>query len=279
MAKDPAVLFYTSDFLSGTFTLSNEQVGKYIRLLCLQHQKGILSEKDMMNICLSYDEDIWNKFQKTDEGFYNKRLKEEADKRVKFTESRRNNRASSKKTTKKKKGIPSDSHMIHHMTNICSTSVEHMENENENNNINNNNENTIIKDIINTNSSKEVNEIIEQFKFLDETYQKFFANKTERKAVEALLKSVGKDRLIQVIQDFAKIKHQEYCPRAFSPYALHKSWGAVTRFIEKDRIDKSIGQTTYKNLQVGSSWLEKKQKSQERKEGEIIENVEFRSVS
>ena len=49
MAKDPAVLFYTSDFLSGTFTMTNEQVGMYIRLLCLQHQKGKLSEKDMLS--------------------------------------------------------------------------------------------------------------------------------------------------------------------------------------------------------------------------------------
>ena len=34
MAKDPAVLFYTNDFLSRTFTMTDEQVGKYIRLLC-----------------------------------------------------------------------------------------------------------------------------------------------------------------------------------------------------------------------------------------------------
>ena len=43
--KDPAFLFYSSDFLSGTFTMTNEQIGKYIRLLCIQHQKYILSEK------------------------------------------------------------------------------------------------------------------------------------------------------------------------------------------------------------------------------------------
>lgn len=50
MAKDPAFLFYSNDFLSGTFLLSDEQVGKYIRLLCIQHQKGILTKKDMLNI-------------------------------------------------------------------------------------------------------------------------------------------------------------------------------------------------------------------------------------
>ena len=67
MAKDPAVLFYTSDFLTGTLTMSDEQVGKYIRLLCLQHQKGKLSKKDMLNICKSYDEDVFSKFENVDD--------------------------------------------------------------------------------------------------------------------------------------------------------------------------------------------------------------------
>lgn len=96
MSKDPAVLFYTSDFLSGTFTMSNDQVGKYIRLLCLQHQKGKLSEKDMLSICQAYDVDIWEKFEKVDGFFINNRMYDEAIRRQKFTESRRNNAKSVK---------------------------------------------------------------------------------------------------------------------------------------------------------------------------------------
>ena len=118
MAKDPAVLFYTSDFLTGTLTMSDEQIGKYIKLLCYQHQKGILTEKDMLNICKSYDEDIWCKFVKSEEGYYNKRMREEADKRRSYSESRRNNKLKAKKPE--------------HMTNISSSCDEHMENENEN---------------------------------------------------------------------------------------------------------------------------------------------------
>jgi len=60
MAKDPAVLFYTSDFLSGTFTMTDEQVGKYMRLLCIQHQKGMLTEQDMLSICKAYDKHMGN---------------------------------------------------------------------------------------------------------------------------------------------------------------------------------------------------------------------------
>ena len=97
MSKDPAVLFYTSDFISGTLTMTDSQRGKYILLLCLQHQQGCLSEEDMLNICKSYDEKIYRKFVKDQEGnYYNERMKEEADKRKKYSESRRQNRIISK---------------------------------------------------------------------------------------------------------------------------------------------------------------------------------------
>lgn len=115
MAKDPAVLFYTSDFLTGTMTMTNEQVGKYIRLLCLQHQKRRLSEKDMLHICGTYDEDIYSKFIRDDAGYYNERMDAEAEKRRNYSLSRSNNR------NKRQKGA-----------NISKSYVHHMENENEN---------------------------------------------------------------------------------------------------------------------------------------------------
>lgn len=121
MSKDPAVLFYTSDFLTGTMTMTNEQVGMYIRLLCLQHQKYVLTEKDMMSICKSYDDDIFSKFEQDENGYYNKRMRDEFNKRKSYSESRRNNR---KGKTKK------------HMKNISKTYDKHMENENENEDIN-----------------------------------------------------------------------------------------------------------------------------------------------
>ena len=127
MSKDPAFLFYSSDFLTGTFTMSNEQVGKYIRLLCLQHQKIELTEKDMLNICKTYDEDIYSKFECIDGLYYNKRLRDESIKRKEYSESRKKNR--------KKKD----------MSNICKTYDSHMENENENVNENINKDKIVLK--------------------------------------------------------------------------------------------------------------------------------------
>jgi hypothetical protein len=93
MAKDPAVLFYTSDFLTGTFTMNYEQRGKYITLLCLQHQQGFLTDEDLKNVLEDTDIKIFSKFEKLSDGlFYNIKLKNESERRKSYTESRRNNR-------------------------------------------------------------------------------------------------------------------------------------------------------------------------------------------
>lgn len=121
--KDPAFLFYSSDFLSGTMLMTDEEIGQYIKLLCLQHQKGHLKEKDMLNICKTYNEDIFSKFIKDEEGnYYNERLEYEANKRKAYSESRRNNRKKKEET----KTYEED------MKNICNSYEEHMENENIN---------------------------------------------------------------------------------------------------------------------------------------------------
>lgn len=93
MAKDPAVLFYTSDFLSGTITMSYEQKGKYITLLCIQHQQGFLTEEDFEPILTEKDKRVKEKFILQSNGTYvNLKLKVESDRRKAYTESRRNNR-------------------------------------------------------------------------------------------------------------------------------------------------------------------------------------------
>ncbi len=118
MAKDPAVLFYTSDFLSGTSFFTDEQRGQYILLLCQQHQLGVIPKNHMINICKSSDSLVISKFMVDEHGnYYNKRMREEGEKRAKYCESRGSN----------KKG--------HFKNKIISKSYEnHMENENDNGN-------------------------------------------------------------------------------------------------------------------------------------------------
>jgi len=92
MSKDPAFLFYSSDFLNGVSDLTMEERGQYITLLCLQHQKDELTEKTIRLCVGSVSVDVLSKFSKNENGnFFNKRLSEEIEKRRLFTESRRNN--------------------------------------------------------------------------------------------------------------------------------------------------------------------------------------------
>jgi uncharacterized protein YdaU (DUF1376 family) len=102
MAKDPAFLFYTNDFQSGTQFFTDEQVGIYLRLLMAQHQHGHLTEKQVLIICKTLDTEVMQKFEKDGEGkYYNLKLENLINTRKSFTESRRSNRLGKKNKKKK----------------------------------------------------------------------------------------------------------------------------------------------------------------------------------
>lgn len=91
--KDPAFLFYSDNFMSGTMFLSDEQVGKYVRLLCAQHLNGHLEYEDMIKICKTHDKHIFLKFKQDEQGkYYNERLDIEVLKRKAYSDSRSKNR-------------------------------------------------------------------------------------------------------------------------------------------------------------------------------------------
>lgn len=92
MSKDPAVLFYTSDFLSGTSFFTDEQKGQYITLLCQQHQLGKIPKNHMIIICKSHDNPVIKKFTLKDGFYYNPRMRLESEKRATYCASRGKNR-------------------------------------------------------------------------------------------------------------------------------------------------------------------------------------------
>lgn len=113
--KDPAVLFYFQDFLVGTDFMSADEVGKYIRILCHQADKGSLTLSQLKRICEgTVPEAVMEKLKIDDEGkYYQERMRTEREKRINYSESRRKNRT-----------VKDD--------NICRTYDKHMENVNIN---------------------------------------------------------------------------------------------------------------------------------------------------
>jgi hypothetical protein len=87
--KDPAFLMYSGDFLSGTFTMNYEQRGKYITLMCIQHQKGYLTDADMKSVLNEEDYLLAEKFYKgTDGNWYNQKMTDVMQERKSYTEER-----------------------------------------------------------------------------------------------------------------------------------------------------------------------------------------------
>lgn len=133
--NDPAVLFYTSDFLTGVIDMTMEERGQYITLLCYQHQRGHIKEETIRLLVGSCSVNVLNHFKIDNNGlYYNERMDIEIEKRHNFTASRREN---GKKGGRPKKpiGKPSenlvDNLVDNHMGNL-------MGNDNDNENINKN---------------------------------------------------------------------------------------------------------------------------------------------
>ena len=186
--KDPAFLFYSSDFLTGTMFMTDSQLGKYIKILCTQHQKGHLSEKDMLKICKRYDKDIFDKFVKDESGkYYNIRLEREIAKRSAYSKSRSDNR---------KNKI--------NFENICFSYVKHMENENINN-INN-----ILEYINNNKLNNIINLLIEYL-----NYRKSIRLPNNQDVIDDLisfLKPYNKEEQEKIIKEAIKKGWKEFYP-------------------------------------------------------------------
>lgn len=88
MAKDPAVLWYTSDFLTGTAHFKDDELGLYTRLLAYQHQQGRLSMDFIQRSCKGNFDRKWSivkeKFLVDAAGmYYNERMENEILRRQK----------------------------------------------------------------------------------------------------------------------------------------------------------------------------------------------------
>lgn len=93
MAKSPAFNFYSADFDIGTKFFTDDEVGKYIRLMCTQHQQGHLTLDEMEFICKGpVPLRVMEKYVQDENGkYYNKRLDEVIGKKKDHVEALREN--------------------------------------------------------------------------------------------------------------------------------------------------------------------------------------------
>ncbi len=77
--KDPSFLFYSQDWLTGTYGMTNSQKGAFIDLLTLQHQGVIITIDVIKKTCENKSKDVnalLTKFVKDEQGnFHNQKMK------------------------------------------------------------------------------------------------------------------------------------------------------------------------------------------------------------
>lgn len=79
--------------------------------------------------------------------------------------------------------------------------------------------------------NQEIPLIIEKFKGVNPSYQRLFANTTERDATERLLKQYGQEELIKIIDSLEDIVIRPFAPRITTPYELERNMGKLKIFI------------------------------------------------
>ena len=85
--KDPAMLLYTSDFLTAAYFLNMQERGQFITIICLQQQHGHL-ELEEMEMAVGYLSDSLMKLLSVDEDgrYYNERADFEIARRKKYSQ-------------------------------------------------------------------------------------------------------------------------------------------------------------------------------------------------
>jgi hypothetical protein len=136
--KDPAFIFYPADFLGGVSDLTMEERGQYITMLCLQHEKGAVSEKTIRLVFQNnLSPDVLAKFGRDEIGYFNVRLRSEIEKRAQFAErqSERGKLGGAPKGNRNAKKQPENNPKTSGKTNEKQPLLEDV-NVNENKNIN-----------------------------------------------------------------------------------------------------------------------------------------------
>jgi len=133
MAKDPALLWYPADWISGTQGMTFEEKGAYMELLMMQFNRGHMTTRMIGQVVGQLWDNIKDKFIQDENGlWFNKRLELEQQLRKNYIASRINNKTGRNQHTKKR------SYDQPYEQELTSTMTGHMVNENINVNTNTN---------------------------------------------------------------------------------------------------------------------------------------------
>jgi hypothetical protein len=97
-------------------------------------------------------------------------------------------------------------------------------------------------------SSKDVQELIDLFKPVNPTAYQLFSNKTERAALQRMLKQFGWPHLEERIRLLPQTNAERYAPTMTTPYQLERDMGRLEAFLKRQGPSSKLTQDKYATL-------------------------------
>ena len=85
---------------------------------------------------------------------------------------------------------------------------------------------------------KDINDLIELFKPINPSYERLFANKTQRASLERLVKKYGNEKVEKMITGLKGIFGQPYAPTITTPFLLEQKLADYIGYIKKRSNEK-----------------------------------------
>lgn len=104
------------------------------------------------------------------------------------------------------------------------------------------NKNNITKDnkLSTDNLGGEVNELIAEFEEVNPSFEKFFKNKTQRAAIERLLRKFDKEKIRSTIRYLPRSNTEKYAPTITTPIQLEDKLAQLIAFYQKQKSSKGL---------------------------------------
>ena len=87
-------------------------------------------------------------------------------------------------------------------------------------------------------NGKEINDLIDLFKKVNPSYQRLFGNKTQRSALERLVKQHGQEKIEWAIKVLSKTNKMKYFPTICTPLDLENKLGTLIACLQKGKSEK-----------------------------------------
>ena len=99
------------------------------------------------------------------------------------------------------------------------------------------------------NASAEINDLIKLFEPVNPSYERLYPNKTQRAALERLVKKHSLEKLTEMLEKLPKIVTRPYAPKITTPLQFEQRLGELVVFISQEKGKGNAGASKFAKME------------------------------